>query len=73
MKQHKKNKSQMRHKCVKRFLYGLMNEVEEQLFLKRLKHDPILRRLAASEALLSKNYAIQQRLNKQILDEFKKS
>jgi hypothetical protein len=59
MKSGNNNREQLR--LIRRFLYGLMNEIEENSFFEKIKIDENLRRLALSEAVLSKNYNLEQR------------
>ncbi len=57
---------------IRRFLYGLMSEVEEISFFEKIRTDEKFRRLAAAEVILCKNYAIEQRRNQQFVQELKK-
>lgn len=54
MKSGNNNREQLR--LIRRFLYGLMNEIEENSFFEKIKIDKDFRRLAVSEAVLCKNY-----------------
>ena len=62
MKSGNNNREQLR--LIRRFLYGLMNEIEENSFFEKVKIDENLRRLAVSEAVLCKNYNLEQRREK---------
>jgi hypothetical protein len=49
-----------------------MNEIEENSFFEKIKIDENLRRLALSEAVLCKNYNLEQRRNKVFVEELRK-
>ena len=70
MKSGNNNREQLR--LIRRFLYGLMNEIEENSFFEKVKIDENLRRLAVSEAVLCKNYNLEQRRNKIFVEELRK-
>ena len=70
MKSGNNNREQLR--LIRRFLYGLMNEIEENSFFEKIKIDENLRRLALSEAVLGKNYNLEQRRNKVFVEELRK-
>jgi len=70
MKSGNNNREQLR--LIRRFLYGLMNEIEENSFFEKIKIDENLRRLALSEAVLCKNYNLEQRRNKVFVEELRK-
>ena len=70
MKSGNNNREQLR--LIRRFLYGLMNEIEENSFFEKIKIDKDFRRLAVSEAVLYKNYNLEQRRNKVFVEELRK-
>ena len=70
MKSKNSNKEQLR--LIRRFLYGLMNEIEEKSFFEKIKIDEKLRKLAISEVVLCKNYNIEQMHNKVFVEELRK-
>ena len=49
-----------------------MNDVEERSFFDKIKIDESLRRLAATEVVLCKNYEFEQRSNELFVEELKK-
>ena len=49
-----------------------MNDVEERSFFDMIKIDESLRRLAATEVVLCKNYEFEQRSNELFVEELKK-
>ena len=70
MKSGNNNREQLR--LIRRFLYGLMNEIEENSFFEKIKIDKDFRRLAVSEAVLCKNYESEQRRNELFVEELRK-
>ena len=71
MKSKNSNKEQLR--LIRRFLYGLMNEIEENSFFEKIKIDEKLRELAVSEVVLYKNYSMEQIHNKELVEELRKT
>ena len=49
-----------------------MNDVEERSFFDKIKIDESLRRLAAAEVVLCKNYESEQRRNELFVEELRK-
>lgn len=70
MKKEFKDREQLR--LIRRYLRGLMNDVEEKSFFEKIKIDEGLRRIAATEVVLCKNYAIEQKRNEHFVEELKK-
>lgn len=69
----KLNKNAERLNVIRRYLCGRMSDVEEKSFFEQIKTDLELRRQAAAEALLCKNYIIAQNVeNEKIVDCLKK-
>ena len=71
MKSGNNNREQLR--LIRRFLYGLMNEIEENSFFEKIKIDEKLRELAVSEVVLCKNYGMEQIHNKELVEELRKT
>jgi len=71
MKSKNSNKEQLR--LIRRFLYGLMNEIEENSFFEKIKIDEKLRELAVSEVVLCKNYSMEEIHNKELVEELRKT
>lgn len=71
MKSKNSNKEQLR--LIRRFLYGLMNEIEENSFFEKIKIDEKLRKLAVSEVVLCKNYSMEEIHNKELVEELRKT
>lgn len=59
-------------RLIRKYLHGLMNDVEERSFFDKIKIDESLRRLAATEVVLCKNYEFEQRSNELFVEELKK-
>ena len=59
-------------RLIRKYLHGLMNDVEERSFFDMIKIDESLRRLAATEVVLCKNYEFEQRSNELFVEELKK-
>jgi hypothetical protein len=71
MKSKNSNKEQLR--LISRFLYGLMNEKEENSFFEKIKIDEKLRALAVSDVVLCKNYSMEEIHNKELVEELRKT
>lgn len=59
-------------RLIRKYLHGLMNDVEERSFFDKIKIDDSLRRLSAAEVVLCKNYEFEQRRNELFVEELKK-
>ena len=68
----KANNKREQLRLIRKYLHGLMNDVEERSFFDKIKIDESLRRLAAAEVVLCKNYAIEQKRNEHFVEELKK-
>ena len=68
----KANNKREQLRLIRRYLHGLMNDVEERSFFDKIKIDESLRRLAAAEVLLCKNYEFEQRRNEYFVEELRK-
>lgn len=67
----KKNHKREQLRLIKEYLHGLMSDAEEQSFFDKIKADKSLRRLAAAEVALCKNYEFEQRCNEHFVEELK--
>ena len=68
----KANNKREQLRLIRKYLHGLMNDVEERSFFDKIKIDEGLRRIAATEVVLCKNYAIEQKRNEHFVEELKK-
>lgn len=67
----KKNHKRDQLRLIREYLHGLMSDAEEQSFFDKIKADKSLRRLAAAEVALCKNYEFEQRCNEHFVEELK--
>ena len=72
MRMKKANNKREQLRLIRKYLHGLMNDVEERSFFDKIKIDESLRRLAAAEVVLCKNYEIEQRRNELFVEELQK-
>jgi hypothetical protein len=72
MRMKKANNKREQLRLIRKYLHGLMNDVEEQSFFDMFKIDESLRRLAAAEVVLCKNYEFEQRRNEFLVKELQK-
>ena len=68
----KENNKREQLRLIRKYLHGLMNDVEERSFFDKIKIDESLLRLAAAEVVLCKNYESEQRRNELFVEELRK-
>ena len=68
----KANNKREQLRLIRKYLHGLMNDVEERSFFDKIKIDESLRRLATAEVVLCKNYESEQRRNELFVEELRK-
>ena len=68
----KANNKREQLRLIRKYLHGLMNDVEERSFFDKIKIDESFRRLAAAEVVLCKNYESEQRRNELFVEELRK-
>ena len=72
MRMKKANNKREQLRLIRKYLHGLMNDVEERSFFDMIKIDDSLRRGAADEVVLCKNYEFEQRRNELFVEELQK-
>ena len=72
MRMKKANNKREQLRLIRKYLHGLMNDVEERSFFDMIKIDESLRMLAAAEVVLCKNYEFEQRRNELFVEELQK-
>lgn len=72
MRMKKANNKREQLRLIRKYLHGLMSDVEERSFFDKIKTDESLRRLAAAEVVLCKNYEFEQRRNELFVEELQK-
>ena len=68
----KANNKREQLRLIRKYLHGLMNDVEERSWFDMIKIDESLRRLAAAEVVLCKNDEFEQRRNELFVEELQK-
>ena len=72
MRMKKANNKREQLRLIRKYLHGLMNDVEERSFFDMIKIDESLRMLAAAEVVLCKNYEFEQRRNELFVKKLQK-
>ena len=72
MRMKKANNKREQLRLIRKYLHGLMNDVEERAFFDMIKIDESLRMLAAAEVVLCKNYEFERRRNELFVEELQK-